>query len=179
MHLLLFALLLSLLVSPREAFAAKASPKQSSSSSSSSPKDTHQEERWKRYRARGGTWSRAHWDVVYRLNQDRALKANAVANDYQRQLGWGKREYSFYVGDILFRRLDIGDPERQRGVEVKSGYQTLTVDNRSEIERDALLRKNRWDIRWHFTGTYSAQLGRALADAKIPFDGGKPRKDSK
>jgi hypothetical protein len=72
--------------------------------------------------------------------------------------------------DGLPRRLDIGDRLTRAGVEYKTGYQTATIDNLSEVSRDAILIEQGWSITWVFQGTASAQLLKALADAKIPYE---------
>jgi len=69
------------------------------------------------------------------------------------------------------RRLDIAVLEEFRAIEVKPGAQYATQDNLWQIVRDEILiKKYRWNIRWHFDGTASQPLQAALTAAGIPFD---------
>ncbi len=69
--------------------------------------------------------------------------------------------------DGVARRLDIADPATSVGFEYKTGYQTATAENLSELSRDAILVKRGWSITWVFEGTASAPLLKALDDAGI------------
>jgi hypothetical protein len=102
----------------------------------------------------------------------RATQANAAVDDFWRQLGWGQREVVVDVEGVP-RKLDIGDVQARRGVEHKTGYQTATQETLWEITRDQILIEQGWSIRWHFKGTVSEPLLRALRDAGIPYTVGK------
>lgn len=131
----------------------------------------HKAAAWKAYRERGGEWNYERWGNVYERNMVRARVANKVVDDYHATLGWGRREVTVDAGGQA-RRLDIADVATRRGVEVKSGYTTLNEEIRSEIARDALLRGQGWDIRWHFDGKASKPLREALNKLGIPYTGG-------
>jgi hypothetical protein len=132
----------------------------------------HKAAAWKAYQERGGEWNYERWGNVYEQNMVRARAANKVVDDYHATLGWGKREVTVDAGGQA-RRLDIADVATRKGVEVKSGYTTLNEEIRSEIARDAILKGQGWDIRWHFEGTASKPLLEALEKAGIPYTGGK------
>ncbi len=66
------------------------------------------------------------------------------------------------------RRLDIADEAALRGIEHKTGKQSLTQDNKWEVARDEILvQKGGWDITWVFEGTASKPLLAALKAAGI------------
>ena len=67
----------------------------------------------------------------------------------------------------------VGFRESRRGVEHKTGYQTATQETLWEITRDQILIEQGWSIRWHFKGTVSEPLLKALRDAGIPYTVGK------
>jgi hypothetical protein len=92
----------------------------------------------------------------------RAAVANRHVIAYQRLLGWGKRNQDVST-DLGTRRLDIVDVTGRRGVEVKSGNVDMSPEIRSEIERDAWLVKQGWDIEWHFTP--GSQVSQSVLDA--------------
>lgn len=125
----------------------------------------HKAQRWKEYK---GTWDYARWEKMYELNMVRAKTANKAVDTYHKKLGWGKREVTVQIKGES-RRLDIADKKStpKRGVEHKTGYITLSEDIRWEVERDAELVKQGWDIEWHFEGTASKPLLRALKKAGI------------
>jgi hypothetical protein len=131
----------------------------------------HKALRWKEYQDRGGGWTYERWSNVYEQNMGRARAANKVVDDYHGGLGWGRREVTVDV-DGVPRKLDIADVATRRGFEVKSGYTTLNAEIRSELARDAALRGQGWDIRWHFDGTASKPLMQELDRLGIPYTGG-------
>ena len=92
----------------------------------------------------------------------RPTVANQPVIDYHGQLGWGKRQVTVKT-DLGPRKLDIADVTNSRGVEVKSGYIRMSPEISSEIERDALLIKQGWDIEYHFAPGSRASQG--LLDA--------------
>lgn len=130
----------------------------------------HKAQRWQEYQERGGAWDYERWSKTYENNMDRARKAQQAEEAYRKRLGWGEPQVTVEVEGVD-RRLDIGDRERQRGVEVKTGAQYATQENLWEIARDEILRKEMgWDIRWHFEGHVSQPLKDALDKAGIPYD---------
>jgi len=131
----------------------------------------HKALRWKEYQERGGKWEYERWSNNYQQNIIRAKAANKIVDAYHRTLGWGRREITVELNGVR-RRLDIADIATRRGVEVKSGYATLTNEVRSELARDANLRSAGWDIRWYFEGNASKPLLDELKRLKIPFTGG-------
>jgi len=102
----------------------------------------------------------------------RATQANAAADEFWKQLGWGRREVLIDVEGVP-RTLDIADVQTRRGVEYKTGYQTATQENLWEITRDQILAEQGWSIRWHFKGEASEPLLKALREAGIPYSVGK------
>jgi LysM repeat protein len=132
----------------------------------------HRAARWSEYQARGGQWSYERWSKTYDRNMVQATQANAVVDDFWRQLGWGRREVVVDVEGVP-RKLDIGDVPARRGVEYKTGYQTATQETLWEITRDQILIEQGWSIRWRFKGTVSEPLLNALRDAGIPYTVGK------
>ncbi|WP_170229085.1 RHS repeat domain-containing protein [Polyangium fumosum] len=134
----------------------------------------HKAARWKEYQERGGEWSYERWSKTYDNNMQRATKAHEVADAYHQQLGWGEREVTVNVKEGVTRRLDIADEATKRGVEIKSGNQYATQDNLWEIERDAMLVKQGWDITWKFDGHASKPLLEELDKAGIPYTIGSP-----
>ncbi len=131
----------------------------------------HKAARWAEYEARtpeGERWSYERWSNVYDANMTRATRAHAAADAYHQEIGWGQREVTIDV-EGMPRRLDIADEAALRGVEYKTGYQTLTEANNWEIMRDQILVQRGWQIEWVFEGTASKPLLQALKDALIPF----------
>jgi len=137
----------------------------------------HKAATWDQYEARGGDWSYERWSSVYDANQTRAAQANAAVDDYHRSLTWGTREVTIdeitVDGEQTSRRLDIADTFSQKGIEYKTGYQTATVDNMWELQRDAQLVRLGWDIEWVFRDRASAPLLEALRNAGIRVTGGE------
>jgi hypothetical protein len=134
----------------------------------------HKAARWSEYETRGGKWDYERWSKAYENNMARARVANTAADSYQKQLGWGQREVTVEVEGVA-RRIDIADVAARRGVEVKGGDQFATQANLWEVMRDKILVEQGWDIEWHFEGTASGPLLKALAEAKIKVTGaGQP-----
>jgi hypothetical protein len=130
---------------------------------------THRAERWSDYQGRGGKWSYERWSKQYDVNMNQASRANSAVDKFHEGLGWGEREVTIDVEGVP-RRLDIADRATMRGVEHKTGYQSLTRDNAWEITRDEILMKQGWSIRWQFDGDASKPLLKALNDAGIPHN---------
>jgi hypothetical protein len=144
------------------------------------PDDPHRVEAWKQYLDSGRTLGYAHWARVHDVNQTQASKAAGAVTAYQQTLGWGRTEVTVHVeidGVQYARRLDIADndPAVLKGVEVKTGYQTLTTGKNSnewEIKRDKVLVENGLDIQWVFrdvTQRPSENLLKALDEANIKW----------
>lgn len=133
--------------------------------------ELHKAERWDEYQERGGQWDYDRWSKTYDQNQTRALEANRNVREYREALGWGELEKTVTVrmeNGQTVRRLDVADVHLSKGVEHKSGYQSLTAANRWEIERDAALVDQRgWDITWSFDREPSRPLRDALEDAGL------------
>lgn len=118
----------------------------------------------------GGPWSYDHWSKVYEANILKAKKSNAGVAEYQKTLGWGKVEVTVDAGGSP-RRLDIADIKTQKAVEIKeyqSGYISHAADIASEVERDAILVSEGWDITWVLIKTKASEpLLEALKAAGI------------
>ena len=131
----------------------------------------HRAAAWDAYQNRPNDgWDYDRWSNVYDSNQTRASEAREVELAYQAELGWGKHQVTVYPvvdGEVSPRRLDIADEDTQRGVEIKSGYQSAGPENRWELERDAALVARGWQIEWVFTGTASQPLIDALTSVGI------------
>ena len=132
--------------------------------------DSHKAQRWTQYQARGGKLSYEQWSRMYEANMVRARQANAAVNAYHKQLGWGRRELEVEVEKGVMRRLDIGDKLAKRGIEFKTGYQTASQENLSELARDQTLIRQGWDIKWVFQGSASNPLLSALKEARISYE---------
>jgi hypothetical protein len=88
----------------------------------------------------------------------RPTVANQPVLDYHAQLGWGRRQVDVATPQGV-RRLDIADEAGFRGVEVKSGYIRMSPELRSQIDRDAWLIRQGWDIEHHFAPGSRASQG--------------------
>jgi hypothetical protein len=129
----------------------------------------HRDARWREYQERGGQWSRERWDRQYDINMQQARTANEAVTQFREELGLPRemQEVTVSVGDTT-RRLDIADLDNAVGYEIKSGeYTTLDVEIRSELDRDAILVDQGWDITWVFHGRASQPLIDALTEADI------------
>src|SRR5690606_27771685 len=134
----------------------------------------HKAARWAEYRANRGQWPFERWSTTYDQNVVRSSRAHAVADRHQRKIGWGEREVRVEFRGVT-RILDIADSQGRRGIEVKSGYVTLTADVASELRRDAaLVAGDRWSITWHVEGRFSEPLRKALRAARIAISETKP-----
>lgn len=126
----------------------------------------HKANAWSEYAARGGEWDYARWSQTYEKNMLRATDANKAADTLMAERGSGGREVTTDVrmpdGTTTSRRLDIADIADQRGIEHKSGYQYLSQENAWELQRDAELVKQGWDIEWVVDGSASQPLLDAL-----------------
>jgi hypothetical protein len=130
----------------------------------------HRQARWELYKLEGGEWEYQRWLNTYEANLSKSTTANEVVNTYQQKLGWGKTEVTVNV-EGSSRRLDIADIKTKKGLEIKkyeNGYISATEDIRWEIERDANLVKNKWDITWVLLDTKPSQpLLELLKNANI------------
>jgi len=137
----------------------------------------HKEIRWREYQERGGEWDRERWEKMYDNNMTRARKANEAVDIYNKNVGWdrGVSIMSEIDGAAQVRRIDIADIENMKGIEIKTGYQTATESNLSEIIRDKYLVEVRsWEMKWVFRDRPSAPLLESLEKAGIraeDFDG--------
>ena len=144
---------------------------------------THKAARWAKYQENARLGKNANldyerWSVKYETAVTNAGRANRAVDTYHARIGWGQRELETEVEGVV-RRLDIGDPVARRGVEYKTGKQSLTSTGKDgkvggshwELERDRILVERGWDIQWVFEGTASKPLLNALDNAGIPaFD---------
>jgi hypothetical protein len=129
----------------------------------------HKAMRWAEYQDRTAPdkrWSYDRWSKTYDQNMQRAIRANNAADAYREKIGWGEREVTVDVEGVP-RRLDIADEAALRGVEYKTGAQSLTEDNAWEITRDEILVKQGWSIDWVFEQEPSAPLRSALDKAGV------------
>jgi hypothetical protein len=122
----------------------------------------HKAAAWEAYQQRPNDgWDYERWSTAYELNQTRASSARAAEIDYQQEIGWGTVQgaslYPIIEGQPVARKLDIVDRDSLRAVEVKTGYQSATVDNLWELERDKALVAAGWDIEWAFLDTKPSQ----------------------
>lgn len=131
-------------------------------------------ERWKAYNERDTGKRKMDydpWSNNYDASIKNPIKGNDAADKYHKYLGWGERELTVGVelnGKMVNRRLDIGDINRNMGVEVKSGnYFSKTQFIAYEIERDAELVRRGWKIEWRIEGRASQPLLDALEKAGI------------
>lgn len=129
----------------------------------------HMHLRWLRYKGEGGTWDYGRWSATYTRNMQHAIRGNASADDFFKQLGWGRREVTVNLGGSVTRRLDIGDVQTQRGLEYKSGDVYADAFVRSEIARDAQLVKGGWQVEWVFQGHASGPVIDLLEAAGIDY----------
>ena len=114
------------------------------------------------------------WSNVYESNQVQALRANVAAESYRSKVGFPDSQFTVDVEGEA-RRLDMGNLQQKIGVEYKTGYQSLTKTgprgvggNLWELERDSILIKKGWSIKWVFeNGTASKPLLNALDAVKI------------
>lgn len=131
----------------------------------------HKAQRWEDYQARGGELTYDKWSKKYDVAVENSRKGNVAADNYHREVGWGKREVTVEVeinGETVNRRLDIADIEDKRAVEVKSGeYFSKSKENMYEIERDRELVRRGWDIEWRIEGKASQPLLDELKNAGI------------
>jgi hypothetical protein len=132
----------------------------------------HKSVRWQQYQERGGQLSYEKWSAKYEVSIQQARKANAAVDAYHAKIGWGKREVTIEVEPGVTRRLDIADEAAKKGIEHKTGNQSLNDELRWEIERDAKLVKIGWDIEWRFDGAASKPLLAALENAGIRYSVG-------
>lgn len=135
--------------------------------------EAHKDARWAEYQAGGGTWDYDRWSVTYEQNQTRAIRSNEAVARYAEENSWPATEETVRVeidGEEYVRRLDLADPANLRAAEHKMGYQSLTRDNAWELERDAQLVENGWEVAWTFDREPSAPLRAALEDADINIE---------
>jgi hypothetical protein len=122
----------------------------------------HKAAAWEAYQQRPNDgWDYERWSVTYEQNQTRATTAREAEIVYQQEIGWGTVQgavlYPSVNGNLEVRKLDIVDTDNLRGVEVKTGYQSATVDNLWELERDKALVTRGWSIEWVFMDTKPSQ----------------------
>jgi hypothetical protein len=131
----------------------------------------HKAAAWELYSQRPNDgWNYDRWSSVYESNQSRATAARAAELAYHHQVGWGSHQVEVKPvvdGVVSPRILDIADRETLRGIEYKTGYQTLSPDVRWEMARDAALVAEGWSIEWVFRDSASQPLLDALNAAGI------------
>ncbi len=126
--------------------------------------DEHKAQRWEDYE---GDWDYERWENVYDANMGKASKSHEAVKAYRDEIGWGETEVTVNVKKGVKRRLDIADEDSKKAIEHKTGYTCLSDAIQSELDRDAQLVEQGWDITWHFEGTASGPLQDALAEAEI------------
>jgi len=127
--------------------------------------DEHRAQRWEEYK---GGWGYDQWKNVYNANMGKPSKSHEAVNAYRDEIGWGKTEVTVKVNEEgVRRRLDIADIDSKKAIEHKTGYTYLRGAIESELDRDAQLVEQGWDITWHFEGPASGPLQDALKKAKI------------
>jgi hypothetical protein len=130
----------------------------------------HEAQAWERYQERGGQLPYEQWRNRYRANIENPGKSHQMMDDYRDALKWPDREKTVTSSDGHTRRLDIADVARKRAVEHKTGGQYRSPENLSEIERDAKLVEDGWNIVWVFEkGRPSQPLLDELREAGIPY----------
>jgi hypothetical protein len=121
----------------------------------------HMEQRWKDYK---GDLKKENWENVYWANMVKASESRKAVEAYQKTLllsdpSMKELEVSVDVPPETnsegktTRRIDITDDRDKptKAIEHKTGYQSLSVDIKSEVDRDAWLVANKdMDITWHF-----------------------------
>jgi hypothetical protein len=136
----------------------------------------HMEIRWEMYQLDHGEMPRVSWEKVYRANMDRANKANKIVAAERKRLGWPEKEHTIRMRDGDVRRLDLADPERLRGAEVKAyegGTVWLSEEVQDEVHRDGRLTRAPygWDMTWIFIDCEpSGPLESALLSAGISIE---------
>ncbi|MDR6226824.1 pre-toxin TG domain-containing protein [Desmospora profundinema] len=137
----------------------------------------HKAQRWKDYKEAGGTWSYERWSKNYDNNVIKPGRSNEAMNAYHQRIGWGEREVSVTINGQK-RILDLADIKAQRAIEHKTrtgdgpyaGYFSAKQEIRWEIERDAMLVEDGWDITWVFEdATASEPLLQMLIDEGIKY----------
>jgi hypothetical protein len=129
----------------------------------------HRKARWEEYQDSGRTLDYENWSKRYDVAMQQARKANAAVDAYHENIGWGQREVTVDAGGVK-RRLDIADRKKQRGIEYKTGYTSLKNPSiTSEIERDAILVQEGWDIEWVFRDGASEPLLEELSKTGIKY----------
>lgn len=136
--------------------------------------------RWAEYQRRTqlgetNSWTWDRWSKIYDINQSRVLKHDTVVKDLQTEYAWKnytQTEYSVTVPFEHNRRLDLADTSGTvpKGVEVKTGYASLNLKARQQIEADAfLVQHESWLITWYFDGQATKPLLEALKKANIKY----------
>lgn len=129
----------------------------------------HKQNRWKVYKANGGTWDYEHWSRVYDANMEKANRSHELVERYRQRLNW-KSSLTQYSVDTPsgVRIIDIADPKTLKAIEHKTttktdgsrGYFSRDPHIREEIEKDRyLIEIEGWDITWVFEN----------ADASLPL----------
>ncbi|MCU1444324.1 MAG: hypothetical protein JWQ59_2474 [Cryobacterium sp.] len=124
--------------------------------------DDHRDTRWEMYQLESGDLPYERWEKTYQANLERANKGNAIEASEIKRVGWGRRTSITVDGQT--RVLDIA--AGMKAIEVKaytSGKVSATEHNVSELQFDAKLVVNGWDITWLFidcepTGPLKDQL---------------------
>lgn len=141
--------------------------------------DAHRAEKWEEYKNNpdNAGWTKERWDKQYDVNMQQAKKSHEAVASYRKNHGFSeengwKTEQTLASSNGNKRRLDIVNKDTLEAIEHKRGKQYLTKDIRSEIERDASLRKDGWDVKWHFDGHASKPLTDELDRLGIPWTKG-------
>lgn len=142
------------------------SPEKPKSSKPKPGSPEHKAARWEAYQNNPKVKNKKsyeEWSNRYEANMRNAKKGNNSADEYQRQIGWGKREVPMKIdenGNPIqvkkgqeTRNLDIGDVPNKKAVEVKD-YSSKKVpydkDIKAEVDFDKKLAEQGWDVEWVF-----------------------------
>jgi hypothetical protein len=142
----------------------------------------HKQQRWQEYLERMRSEGKEplsydQWSNVYEANIQQARRSSQAVQAYRDQRirngeDWPDYEATVDVdGNGTQRRLDIANVQEKRAIEHKqyeSGRVNNTEDISWEVERDAMLVDDGWQIEWVFEGTEpSRPLREALEQAGI------------
>lgn len=133
----------------------------------------HKAARWEKYKEThpDSKMTYEEWSNRYDANMKNARRGNSAADNYQKEIGWGKREVSIDVNGKT-RKLDIADKAQKKGVEVKD-YEKRNVPFDKEIKNEAALdkelMKDGWDIEWIFKGKGPSKPLQEYLDAPPPI----------
>jgi hypothetical protein len=126
----------------------------------------HKAIRWEQYQARGGKWDYGRWSKQYDVNMQNPIRGLGREQAYRDALGG---ESVTVETPLTNRQVDIFRPDDNYMGQLKTGKESLTVDNIEAIRKDATLVDKGYTVEYILEKGASKPFLDALDNAGISY----------